>query len=69
MSKMGGKMFNNYIIWFCNPRIRSNEMKILENTNGKREIIRARNNKEAELKAFKRLATTGMVFEVEQIYI
>ena len=59
-------MYNNYVIWYKNPRIKYSEEKILT-FNGKREIIKARNDKEAEKKAFKRLKTTGMVFSVKKI--
>ncbi|MGR3221253.1 MAG: hypothetical protein ACUZ8H_15770, partial [Candidatus Anammoxibacter sp.] len=59
-------MYENYVIWYCNPRITNNEMRIL-NRNKKRVIIKARNNKEAEVKAFKHLATMGMLFTVEKI--
>ncbi len=62
-----GKRMNEYIIWYCNPNIRNDELRILTDHKNKRVVIKARNEKEAERKTAKRLATTGMCYEIERM--
>ena len=54
-----------YAIWYVNPNIKGDELKVLTDFRNKRVVVKARNKKEAEHKACKRLVTTGLFYQVE----